>query len=364
MSRIVIDARESGTSTGRYVDKLIEYMHRLKPDYEIVVLAKTPRVEFMKSVAPNFKIVVSDFKEFTFSEQIGLWRQIRGLKPDLMHFTMTQQPAFYGGKKVTTIHDLTTTRFRNPGKNWLLYSIKQLVYKWLVKRVARKSAAVIACSKFVKRDVAQYAKIRPDKITVTYEAADRIKEPAAPIKELAGHRFIMYVGRPLPHKNLKRLMEAYSIVRNMRDGIRLVLVGKRDKLYEQHARWARKEHVEGLVFTGFASEARLRWLYENTAAYVFPSLSEGFGLPGLEAMAHGAPVISSDATCLPEIYGDAAVYFNPSSVLDMSNKIQEVLQNAKLRQKMIHAGKTQAQKYSWERTAKQTLKVYEQTLNS
>lgn len=364
MSRIVIDARESGTSSGRYVDKLIEYMHKLQPEFEIIVLTKTPRIEFMKSVAPRFKIVASDFKEFTFSEQVGFWRQIRGLKPDLVHFTMAQQPAFYRGRNVTTIHDLTTTRFRNPSKNWLVFSFKQLVYKWLIKRVARKSAYIIVPSKFVKRDVAQYAKIRPGKIAVTYEAADRIKVPTEPISILRGQKFIMYVGRPLPHKNLKRLMEAYSIIRNMRDGIRLVLVGQRDKLYEQHARWAQKEHIQGLVFAGFASEGRLRWLYENTAAYVFPSLSEGFGLPGLEAMAHGAPVVSSNATCLPEIYGEAAVYFDSHKIVDMVDTITDVLKNPAKSRRLSHLGKLQSQKYSWERMARQTLEVYRRALKN
>ena len=159
-------------------------------------------------------------------------------------------------------------------------------------------------------------------------------------------------------------MEAYSIIRNTRDGVRLVLVGKRDKLYEQHAAWAQKEHVEGLVFTGFASEGRLRWLYEHATAYVFPSLSEGFGLPGLEAMMHGAPVISSNSTCLPEIYGDAAEYFNPESTRDMVRVIGNVLQNPARRQQLKALGAKQAKKYSWQETARQTLEVYRRALGS
>src|SRR5213595_2969825 len=107
MKRITIDARESGTSTGRYVDKLIEYLHKLKPEFEIIVLTKTPRIAFVKNIAPDFKVVASDYKEFTFSEQLGFLKQLRRLNPDLVHFSMPQQPVLYSGKEITNIHDLT-----------------------------------------------------------------------------------------------------------------------------------------------------------------------------------------------------------------------------------------------------------------
>jgi glycosyltransferase involved in cell wall biosynthesis len=364
MARVLIDARESGTSTGRYVDKVIEYMHRLKPEFEVVLLAKKPRVQFLKSIAPSFKIVECNTKEFTFAEQIGLLKQIRGLKADLVHFMMPNQPVLYRGKTVTTIHDLTTTRFTNPAKIPVVFWVKQQVFKLVVRLVAHKSKHIITPSKFVKNDVAQYTKTGSNKITVTHLAADRITDMPAPVELLAHQKYIMYVGRPLPHKNLRRLMEAYSIIRNTGDGIRLVMVGKRDELYERHARWAQQEHIEGLVFAGYASEGRLRWLYEHAAAYVFPSLSEGFGLPGLEAMAHGAPVVSSNATCLPEIYGDAAEYFNPENIQSMVKAINNVLENPNRRAELKRSGAAQVKKYSWQKTAEQTLEVYRKILNT
>src|SRR5579859_279290 len=143
MRRVVIDARESGTTTGRYVDKLIENLHRLKPEIEFVILSKTPRIEFFKTIAPGFKIARCDIREFTFSEQYSYVWKLYGIKNDLVHFTMIQQPVLYFGKAVTTIHNLTTSRFRNPAKNRLLFAFKQLVYKWVVKRVARKSERLI-----------------------------------------------------------------------------------------------------------------------------------------------------------------------------------------------------------------------------
>jgi glycosyltransferase involved in cell wall biosynthesis len=117
-----------------------------------------------------------------------------------------------------------------------------------------------------------------------------------------------------------------------------------------------------VIFTGYVSEGRLRWLYEHAAAYVFPSLSEGFGLPPLEAMIHGAPVVSSNATCLPEIYGDAAHYFDPTDVSDMAKKIDDVLSNPKLREELVEKGKIQVKKYSWKRMTEQTLDVYKKVL--
>lgn len=361
--RIVIDGRESGTSTGRYVDKLIEHLHKLEPDFEISVLTKTPRIEYLKGIAPTFEIIECNIKEFSFNEQYGLTWQLYGLKADLVHFGMTQQPVLYFGKTVTTIHDLTTIRFKNPAKNWFIFSFKQTVYKWVIKRVAKKSAKIIVPTDYVKTDVARFSSVAPNKIVVTYEAADRIAVAAKPLKKLVGKQFIMYVGRPLPHKNLERLVEAFQTLRHKHPKLILVLVGKKDALYELLEKRLKKQGIGGIVFTGFVSEGQLRWLYENTAAYVFPSLSEGFGLPGLEAMAHGTPVVSSNATCLPEVYGGAALYFDPQDTVDMARKISKVLDDPGLTKKLAAAGKTQAAKYSWQKMAGQTLAIYKQILN-
>lgn len=361
--RILIDARESGTSTGRYVDKLIEHMHKLKPQHEILVLAKSPRVRFLKEIAPNFEIVQSNFKEFTFEEQVGLLKQVNNLKADLVHFTMTQQPVRYKGLKLTTIHDLTTLRFENPAKNPFIFRTKQLVYGRVVKRVARDSAAILAVSKFVKQDVAQYANISLNKIAVTYEAADRIAEPPEPITRLKDKQFIMYVGRATPHKNLSRLVEAFAVLNKKYPDLMLALAGKMDANYKKVEALATEMRLaHRVVFTDFVTEGELCWMYENTTAYVFPSLSEGFGLPTLEAMIHGAPVVCSNATCLPEINGEAAVYFDPKVTFDIAKKISSVLSDNKLRGRLIRAGKLQAAKYSWQTTAKQTLDIYDQAL--
>lgn len=363
LKHILIDARESGTSTGRYIDKLIEYMHAKNPGYKITVLTHSARLGYIRSIAPKFEVAPTRYKEFSFGEQIGLLRQINKLSPDLVHFGMTQQPILYRGKVVTTMHDLTTTRFVDPDKNRLIFLVKQVVYKLVTKIVAKKSQAIITPSEYVKDDVARYARVNSRKITVTYEAADKIEDSPKPIEDLVGKEFIMYVGRSFPHKNLKRLVDAMHLLQQEFPGLRLVLAGKKDRGYKKLERYAHDTGAKRVVFTGFVTEAELRWLYENTLTYVFPSLSEGFGLPGLEAMVHGAPVVSSSATCLPEIYKDGAVYFDPENKQDIADVIKLIVADPKHRQKLNENGKKVSSAYSWKKTAEDTLAVYDSVLS-
>jgi glycosyltransferase involved in cell wall biosynthesis len=166
----------------------------------------------------------------------------------------------------------------------------------------------------------------------------------------------------MPHKNLDRLIEAFALLRAQHPDLLLVLAGRKDANYERIEEEAYIAGVKNLVFTGFVSDRKLRWLYEQCEAYVFPSLSEGFGLPGLEAMRHGAAVVSSNATCLPEIYGDAAHYFDPLDTRAMADATNEVLTDAELRKDLIKKGHAQVKKYSWKHMTEQTLEVYKQAL--
>ena len=362
MKRIVIDARELRTSTGRYVERLLHYLQQLDQQHEYAVLLKPEDMDGWQPSNPHFTKVACPHREFTFAEQFAYKKQLGELRPDLVHFAKDNQPVPYRGKVVTTMHDLTTARFRNPAKPWAVFRFKQLVYKWVVKRVAKKSAAILTGSQFVKDDLIKFTGVSPDKITVTYEAADAITDAPVIVPELRGKPFVMYVGRPTPHKNLERLIEAFEQLRAQHPDLLLALAGKQDANYRRIEAVTRKKGIKNVVFTGFVGEGQLRWMYENCSAYVFPSLSEGFGLPGLEAMAHGAPVISSNATCLPEIYSGAARYFDPLDVTAMSDAINEVLTDKNLRDELIKKGRVQAAKYSWRRMAQQTLAVYDRLL--
>jgi glycosyltransferase involved in cell wall biosynthesis len=341
---------------------LLHYLQEIDLENEYKVLLKPQDIEGWRIRNPKFEAVACPHKEFTFSEQLGLNKQVRGLGADLVHFPFPQQPVRYNGKTVTTIHDLTTLRFDNPDKNLLVFRFKQWVYSYVIKRVAQKSMAVLTGSQFVKDDVARFAGVDPAKISVTYEAADPITDAAEPLPALEGRQFIMYVGRPTPHKNLERLIEAFIRLKASHPELILVLAGKKDTNYDRIEAEVHSRTVKNVVFTGFVSEGRLRWLYENCEAYIFPSLSEGFGLPGLEAMLHGAPVVSSNATCLPEIYGSAAHYFDPYDIQAMADAINEVLTDTKLRKKLVKNGQSQVAKYSWQRLAEQTLEVYKRAL--
>lgn len=363
MAKIVIDARELRTSTGRYVERLLHYLQKIKSEHKFIVLLKPEDFNKWRPESDNFSKLVCPYKEFGLAEQTGFLNQLNKLSADLVHFGMTQQPALYRGLKVTTVHDLTTARFDNPGKNPVVFRFKQKVYRQLIKKVARDSSLIFTPSKFVKNDLAQFAHISKSKILVTYESADKITTSTKPIKKLSGEKFLMYVGRPNPHKNLYRLVEAYKIVRLRNPSLKLVIAGKKDFLMQKLERSVKSHGLsDDVIFPGFVGEGELRWLYENTLAYVFPSLSEGFGLPGLEAMVHGAPVISSRATCLPEIYKKGACYFNPYDEIDMGNKINKVITDKKYRDNLIAEGFNVSAQYSWEKMAQQTLNAYDKVL--
>ncbi|HEY1835520.1 MAG TPA: glycosyltransferase family 1 protein [Candidatus Saccharimonadales bacterium] len=362
--KIVIDARELRTTSGRYVERLLHYLQEVDTDlsHRYVVLLKPKDMGGWEPSSKRFTKVACRFKEFTFAEQVGLLWQIMKLKPDLVHFPMVQQPILYQGKVVTTMQDLTTLRFENPSKNRLVFRLKQRVYYWVNFITARKSAAIITPTEYVKDDIARTLRANSRKITVTYEAGDTIDVKPEPMPEFEGEQFIMYVGRPTPHKNLGRIIDAFAVVKQTHPDLQLLLIGKTDALFRRHERDVKQKGIHDVHFTGFLPDPQLRWLYEHCSAYVFASLSEGFGLPVLEAMAHGAPVASTNATCSPEVYGDAAHYFDPLSIEDMAAKISEVIDNQHMRQKLIKAGKLQAKKYSWRRMAEQTLAVYKEVL--
>jgi glycosyltransferase involved in cell wall biosynthesis len=363
---IAIDARSSGTSTGRYVDKLIEYIAKIDPDYDFNIIAYSDRVGFMKKIAPKYTVYETKVPLLGFKEQTDLLREINEIDADLVHFAMIQQPVLYRGKVVTTMHDLTMAKpeFRNPRTNVVVFYIKMVVYKWINKIGAKKSAFIITGTEYIKKEVMGFTKQPDKKFVVTYESADKIKEKADPYKKLVGKKFLMYIGRPWPHKNLNRLIDAFQILQDKHPDLYLALAGVKNDNYVDIEKRVNSQGIKNIIFTDFVTEGQLRWLYENCAVYVFPSLSEGFGLPGLEAMVHGAPVVSSNATCLPEVYGDAAMYFNPRDTDNMAGVINTVLSDEKLREEMIKKGFAQAAKYSWQRMAEQTLAVYDRALKS
>ena len=370
MARIVLDARKfdagSGTGAGRYMSSLVQYLQSIDSANQYIILMHEDNAQNWTPSSNNFSVVVTKYKEFTLGEQLGLAWQLYKLKADIVHFGMVQQPILYFKRSLCTIHDLTTVRFRNTNKSAIKFYLMLPAY-WLVIQVAgRKSKLIITPTQYVKRDVAAFTRISEDKIVVTPESADEFKETTQPSSELLGKTFLLYVGRPQPHKNLTSLIKAFGALKKKHPSLKLVLAGKKDILHEAHLETAKKVGIayEDIVFTGYVTDGQLRWLYQNCAAYVFPSLSEGFGLPGLEAMLHGAPVVSSNSTCLPEVYGDAAEYFDPNNALEMTKKIDLVISDTDLHKKLIAKGYRRAKQFSWHRMAEQTLRAYEEALGA
>jgi glycosyltransferase involved in cell wall biosynthesis len=364
MKHIVIDARNRRSSTGRYTARLLEHLQAELDSCRVTVLVQS--TDDWQPTAPNWITTPCDTPQFSLNllHDFRFARQLYRLKPDLVHFTMTQQPLTYFGDIVTTTHDLTMFRFTRPGKSSLpVFLLKKLGYRLLFWQAHRKSKHVIVPSEFVKRDLTQHYPFTAGKTSVTYEASEPpLSVTATPLKDVS-MPFIMHVGSPFPHKNIHNLIKAFELLKKDYPTLQLVLAGKKEHYFEELEQWAQERaSYKDIHFTGFVSDAELKWLYQEAEAYVLPSLSEGFGLPGLEAMAHKCPLVSSSATCLPEVYGDAANFFDPSSDTDMARAIREVLKDKKLREKLVKNGTIRLGNFSWKTMAEQTATIYRRSL--
>lgn len=363
MAHIVIDARIINSTSGRYVERLVTYLQDVDAANQYTVLVPQKDKDYWKPRNKNFTVVTVPYTNYSFNEQAGFLRFLNKLNADLVHFCMPQQPVAYKGKKVTTFHDLTLLKTYNSDKNWFVYRSKQHVGKYVFKKVAQDSNHIIAITQHTKKDVQELTPIPEDKISVIYEASDvstvAPKKYTSPFK-----KYILYVGQQSDYKNIKRLGDAHQILLAKYPDLGLILVGKTNNAIAANEAYFKQRNYANIHFTGFIEDPQLSWLYANAKAYVFPSLMEGFGLPGLEAMGYGTPVVSSNATCLPEVYGQAAHYFNPIDTSDIAEAIDQVLSDDKLRTRLSKAGYKQIKKYSWKKQAQETYAVYKKVLES
>lgn len=359
---IAIDARIINSSTGRYVERLITYLQDIDTTNRYSIIVREKDINFWKPKNKNFQVVVADYADYSFGEQIGFKRFLDTLKPDLVHFCMPQQPVLYRGNAVTTMHDLNLLKTYNSDKNWLMYHAKQLVGRYVFKRIAKTNKHIIVPTQFTMDEYRSFTHIPKDKITLAYESADvfvhKIKPYKHPFKQ-----FIMYVGQQSDYKNIKRLGDAHQKLLEKYPDLGLILVGRKNAPTLKNQHYFNSKMYKNILFTDFIEDEQRDWLFTNAAAYIFPSLMEGFGLPGLEAMGYGTPVVSSNATCLPEVYGDAAYYFDPTDVDDMVRAIDDVLSNEELRNELVKKGHQQIKKYSWKKMAEQTHGVYMKVLD-
>ena len=364
---IVIDARIRRASTGRYVDRLIEHLQDIDSVNNYTVLLQPD--DDWKPRKENFCGTPCKYKQFSFNpiDQVGFAHLLYRLRADLVHFPLNQQPLFYFKPVVTSTLDLTMLRFTRAGKTPLpIFWVKMAAYRFLFWYSNKKSKAIITISNYVKEDLAKNYPFTKGKTTTTYCASEPPLSVAAAQPGFIGSKdqFLLYVGTAFPHKNLSSLLKVMPELLEKHPDLKIVLAGKKEQYYEKLDKTVRKLGLSDHVITpGFVSDAELKWLYTHCQAYVFPSLSEGFGLPGLEAMVHGAPVVSSNATCLPEVYGNAALFFNPENTEDISLKIDRILSDTELRKDLIEKGYSQVKKYSWKKMAEETLGVYTKVLD-
>lgn len=361
MAHIVIDARIINSSTGTYVQKLLDYLDKIDRKHTYTVLVPSKDINFWRPQHKSFTIAACDIKNYSFAEQTAFKPLLENLKPDLVHFCMPQQPVLYRGKKVTTVHDLTLLKTYNSDKNWLAYHLKQLVGRFVFTSVAKHSSLILTPTEFTKKEFVDFSGIDESKVRVTYEAAEAVKGSLEPYNQ-PFTRYLLYVGQQSDYKNIARLGDAHQKLLETYPDLGLILVGKINESAQKNKTYFESKGYKNIHFTGFVSNEQRDYLYTKAVAYVFPSLMEGFGLPGLEAMTYGTPVISSNATCLPEVYGDAAEYFDPTNTEEMTRAIEAVISSDTKRQELIQRGYKQLQKYSWEKMACETLAAYNEAL--
>lgn len=350
--RIGIDARlMEETGVGRYIRNLIAELATIDRTHEYVVFLT--KKSFSSFVLPNarWNKVLADVRWHTWSEQIRMPRLFRDANLDLVHIPYHTPPIFYAGPMVLTIHDLTILHF-STGKAttlpWAFYMLKRLGY-WIELRIGLwKAKKIIAVSQATKREITDHFGVPPEHIVVTYEGIDRSLSKTTG-KRIVSGAYVLYVGNAYPHKNLDVLLEAAK-----QCGKTFVLVGADDFFYSRLRRRAEEmELSRSVVFFGAADDTTLANLYTYAEALVVPSLMEGFGLPALEALSLGCPVVASDIPVFREILGGHAVYVDPHDPTAMCRALHDVKKPTADVRRAIRSS------YSWERMARETLDAYE-----
>ncbi|OGE30263.1 hypothetical protein A3C59_04770 [Candidatus Daviesbacteria bacterium RIFCSPHIGHO2_02_FULL_36_13] len=357
--RIGIDGRflnESGV--GRYIRNLISNLKDLdKQNQYFIFLLKEDYEKFTET--KNFKKVLADFKWYGFIEQVKFPSLLKKYNLDLVHFPHFNFPIFYKNNFIVTIHDLIHQHFNMEHSTThgpLIYKLKTLGYRTVFKHAVNKSSQILVPSEYVRKQLINDWKINSQKITVTAEGVeDSLLAKGGELPDGVRKPYIFFVGNAHPHKNVEGLIKAFLILRKKYQYLQLVLAGKDSyfwrKLLEKY------QHSD-ILYTGFVPDKKLVTLYKEADVYVEPSFEEGFGIPILEAMALGTAVVSSRLGSLPEVGGDAVLYFNPNDSDDMVNKISQVLNSKKLRKELIENGKKRVKLFSWKKMAEQTLEVY------
>ncbi len=363
--RIGIDARKlHDFGIGTYIRNLLRHLARLDRDTEYVILARPADCDALGSLGENFRAVPETAANYSFAEQIRIPLALRRERVTLFHAPHYVLPPLVMCRSVVTIHDCIHLMFPQylPSRAALTYARASITL------ASRRATRVLTVSESSKRDILRFVDVPADKIDVIYNAYDERfgieprEEDMSRVRERyqLQDAFVLYAGNVKPHKNLERLIDAFDLVRKRGlEHLKLVLIGDEISRYAALRRAVHHHQLHKYVrFLGYLPEETLAVMYRLAGVFVFPSLYEGFGLPPLEAMASGTPVVTSNVSSLPEVAGDAAVLVDPYHPEAIADGIERVLCDEALRRDLRAKGLARARQFSWEASVRRVREIY------
>jgi glycosyltransferase involved in cell wall biosynthesis len=365
--RVAIDARKlHDFGIGTYIRNLLRHLARLDADTEFVLLCHEPDLGIAPQLGRNFRAVLEPSPNYSIREQLHVpWVLLRE-KPDVYHSPHYVLPPAIMCRSIVTIHDTIHLTFPQYLPNRLAYAYA----KTSMWAAARRSSRILTVSEASKRDIVRQLDVPAEKVVVVYNAIDErfSREPnaddVARVRERfqLDRRFILYVGNIKPHKNLVRLIEAFhELRRGELDDLKLLIIGDEISKFPALRRAVHQHKLHKHVrFLGYLSDDMLAILYRLASVFVFPSLYEGFGLPPLEAMACGTPVVTSNVSSLPEVAGDAALLVDPYDIGSIVEGLRRVLTTPALADEMRRRGLIRAREFSWEQSVGKTHRLYQE----
>ena len=374
--RVAIDIRRINEfGVGTYTRNAIRTLARLDSFNEYFLLGIPGRLGDIEPLPENFITVPTHPNEFSLNSYLELNRILKQHRCDLLHVPhLFWKPQSVPCPYVVTVHDLLDHLYRVNSASWL----KRQLHFEFTKRVLHGAARIFAVSNFSKQDTERLFQVAGGKIDVIYNALDdrfRLGHATDADRTLIAERyqvtypFLLYAGRISPHKNVIRIIEAFSALKTelQKEGqyadLKLIIIGDELSKHSDLRRAVIKSRVQNDVrFLGFVPIGVLRIFYDLAKIFVFPSLYEGFGLPPLEAMAHGTPVVTSNTSSIPEVVGNAAVMVNPENVFEIMHALHRVLLDQPVREKLKARGVLQAQKFSWDDSVRRMLEVYHEVV--
>lgn len=371
--RIAIDARHlRDFGIGTYIRNLVRSIAALAPAEDFVLAMGAGDADELPGLPSNFQTAVFPYTDRQLINDVTFPAFLSRLGADLYHIPLNSVPIFMPKPYVVTVHDLSSLLF--PDRSEVRSALHELRYKRGLERAAR----VIAVSGATRRDVENVLGIPSSRLRQIYNAPDPVFCEGTAGSEVARgildrysiqYPFILYAGTIRPQKNIPRLVEAFAVLRGELEGhpeygdLRLIIIGDEISKHPEARRAMIQSRIANSVrFLGFVPIETLQVLYGAAKLFAFPSLYEGFGLPPLEAMACGTPVVTSSVSSLPEVVGDAAVIVNPENVFDIARGLREALLDEDLRAELKSRGRRQLLRFSWEETARQVLETYREVL--